>query len=205
MSYTDTSDGRKIIGDGVTTTAVVGSGGGGGSPVKVGAEAKAAEVTPAVAADSVNALVTDVYRQLVTAAFEWASRSDRIKEQNPLSTHYNPPSTTSTGAVTNATPYDLIIDMDGYRGCEVAIENTVAGAGDTFAVTYHASVEGVDPGDQWLDATTNGWNLVAGATLAVDHIMASEPFHVPRGHMVRITTLGGNNDMEFDIHVKTWY
>jgi hypothetical protein len=202
MSQTD--DSRKPIGNGVTTVAAIGSGSSTANPIKVGAVAKSAEPS-AVVADTTNSLITDLYQQLVTAAFEWASRSNRTTEQDPLSTHYNPPSTTSTGAVTNATPYDLIIDMDGYRGCEVAIETTVVGAGDTFAVTYHASVEGVDAGDQWLDATTNGWSLLTGATLAVDHIMASEPFHVPRGHMVRITTAGGNNDMEFDIHVKTWY
>jgi len=202
MSGTD--DCSKPIGNGVRTVATQGNPSPTATPVQVGAIAKAAEPT-AVTAETLNSLITDLYQQLVTAAFEWATRSDRTTEQDPISTHYNPESTTSTGAVANGTPYDLIIDMDGYRGCEVQIENTVAGVGDTFAVTYHASVEGVDPSDAWLDATTNGWNLVAGATLAVDHIMAAEPFHVPRGHMVRITTAGGNNDLEFDIHVKTLY
>jgi hypothetical protein len=113
--------------------------------------------------------------------------------------------TVPTGAVANATPYEALIDMDGWRGCEVHIEVTTAGVGDTFATLYFSSGEGALSGSAWLDSTTNGWDLIAGATLAVDHIVQSVSGHTPRGHKVKITTAGGNDDMEFDIHIKKWY
>lgn len=77
---------ETIIGDG---TVPVGSPSSSTGGVNAKAEAKAAEVTPAVADGSFNAIVTDLYRQLVTAAFEWATRSDRMKEQDPLTEQYN--------------------------------------------------------------------------------------------------------------------
>jgi hypothetical protein len=132
------------------------------------------------------------------------SELQNVAEQHPLSQHFEY-ETTSTGAVANATPYELLIPMDGWRGCEVQIEVTTAGAGDTFSTLYFSSVEGALAGSAWLDTTTNGWNIVGGATLAVAHAVYSEPGHTPRGHKVKITTAGGNDDMEFDIHVKKWY
>lgn len=191
---------ETVIGDGVQPVT---TSGGASAPVAAGAQAKSAEPV-AVTVDQIVTLITDLHRQLVTADFEWASRSARITDQNPETTHYNPPATVTLTNVPNATPDEtILINMDGYRYCAVQVVKT--GGADTFTWTMEGSAEGALAGSAWDDVTQYGFTSLTApnaASYTADGILCSiENAHI-RGFKVKIATAGGANDADFKVIYK---
>lgn len=126
----------------------------------------------------------------------------RVEEIDPIPQFYKN-DTYPFNDVANATPEYGYISMDGYKGLTVHCVKT--GGTDTFDVVYEVSNEGYGATDSWLDATTNGFTVTAGANLQSDHFVAIKPESIPKGVRFEITTAGGSDDADFSFFVKKLY
>lgn len=147
----------------------------------------------------------DGYTYVRSKAYDATTSADRNSLIRDISDQYTNDTFTLTN-VPNATPDETtIVDMDGYDGCSIHIENT--GGTDTFEATIEASNEGAESTSDWLDVTQYGFTNACGADAAsytADTILFSKPDLNVKAYKVKITTADGGDDADFQIFIKRW-
>jgi hypothetical protein len=141
-------------------------------------------------------------------SFDAGESADRGFDISPESSVYQNPSV-DTGAVANATPYELLIDLGGLKGCAFGWIEDVTN-GDTFSVTFWGCMSDPDNDSSnadFIDVTTNGMTIVGGGLTAdgAAHMNVGMNFRYLK--MVITTTAAGTgaNDSEFIAQAKAWY
>jgi hypothetical protein len=123
--------------------------------------------------------VTNEFREIVLAGYNWLGRFINIGEVNPLSQQYTEQELASATAVVVGTAYfpsSAGMAMGGYKdlGTEFSI-TTGANAGDTMTLTLEASDDTTNPpaAGSWVTISKAGYDLNANALGAASWVATS--------------------------------
>ena len=134
MPMTQNGGATAIVPDETTPSAAAG----GLANLMMGAVARAVQDAALGNTESTH-LVTNLYRELITAAFDWASQADRTEEQDPLDTRHVSDTLAATNIDAN-TVFDFYLDMDGYKDLTIQLATWTPGGG-TIAIEVEFSNE----------------------------------------------------------------
>lgn len=102
-------------------------------------------------------LVSNLFRELITAAYDWMNQADRNEEIDPLDTRDVGDSWAITGA-TNAAPYYYYIPMQHFRDLTLHwLSNTPNGGVNTLTVGVSNQDDGTAPATCTYQDVTNQW------------------------------------------------
>ena len=129
--------------------------------------------------------VTNEFREIVLASYNWLSRSLREEEINPLSQQY------TEQELANALNLALTGDyyypssagmaMGGYKDLGTEFMMSTTNAGNSMTLTVQATDDTTNPpaAGSWVDVTLAGYNLLTGSASAASYVAAGAAGSVP--------------------------
>jgi len=119
--------------------------------------------------------VTNEFREIVLASYNWLSRSLREEEINPLSQQYTEQELANAlglAAGTTYYPSSAGMAMGGYKDLGLDIMLATTGAGDSITVTIQATNDTTNPpaAGSWVDVTLAGYDLGTGAASVASYV-----------------------------------
>jgi hypothetical protein len=144
---------------------------------------------------------TNIQRLTQSISDDVSSKTTRTSNSTPEWSHNVPEVFTMTN-VANATPEYVYVNMEGYQGCSVHVEQS--GGTDTFTGSFESSNEGAASTDDWIDTGANGWSPATAGGLTADFIYHTNKGLRAKAHRVKITTAGTADDADFNIFVYRW-
>jgi hypothetical protein len=136
--------------------------------------------------------------ELILASDDTALGATNVANSTPEWAHTSRETFVLTN-VPNATPAEIIFDMEGYSRWSVQVEDT--GGTDTFDTDYEVSNESTDSAAAFLDVTAS-MTFAAGSASA-DHFayLAPATNFPAKAVKIEITTAGAADDADFNVFV----
>lgn len=150
--------------------------------------------------NSKGVLAMDDRRRLysVSPAYDETTNLDGVFQGNPVNENQDCYTVTFTN-IAAATPEYTYVNMSGYSGMSVHVEET--GGTATFEATMESSNEGVDSTVDWIDTTSDCWNFTS---TTADGIGFSKEECFAKGHRLKIDT-AGSDDGDYSAYICKWY